>query len=403
MFQVVGLGAPSSHPSKPVLQNAKLKCSNELGNLLKPSLETVQSMMVQSRTLDSFVRELDAIVRRLILVPGAAEAAGLADLDLDLVSIGGTSTSNENANASAKEIDANSKLFGHVAEELAHLGWSRVTNVDDSFRNLDLLCKDETGRDHTVQVLLPIDYPDSPPKCLLNVPVLDKAVDNGQQSDAKHNVQRSFQPVWSPESCNLSSVLSQCEARLAHFVNFWAEMDDFDTNTWVLEPARPSRSDVVRRIALRKHCSVEIALKPESPRDVCTCSFIGPESITGPLRDTFHSGQRNWDTSVPVRANLERILGQEFPSPDTSSKSDFSIECGVCYTYRIMPGKDAGGKGGDMAGALLPDTSCESCGQHFHTQCIGEWLQALPSSRRSFSVIFGNCPYCTAPLSVNLS
>ena len=65
-------------------------------------------------------------------------------------------------------------------------------------------------------------------------------------------------------------------------------------------------------------------------------------------------------------------------------------------------GADAGAQPSAAAGALLPDTSCESCGQHFHAQCIGEWLQALPSSRRSFNVIFGNCPYCTAPISVNL-
>ena len=166
-----------------------------------------------------------------------------------------------------------------------------------------------------------------------------------------------------------------------------------------MEPARPSRSDVVRRIALRKHCSVEITLKPHRPRDVCTCNFIGPENITGPLRHEFHTRQRSWDATVPVRMNLERILGQPFPSPSTSSKSDFSVECGVCYSYRITP---AEGVDVDGVGALLPDTSCESCGQHFHAQCIGEWLQALPSSRRSFNVIFGNCPYCTAPISVNL-
>ena len=353
--------------------------------------------MVQSHTLDVFVQELDAIVKRLIMVPGAAEAAGLGDLDLSLLSSVGTAPV-------SKKDDVNLSLFSRVADELANLGWSNVTNVDDSFRNLELLCRDETGRDHTVRVMLPIDYPNSPPECFLDVPQLDKAVENGRRGDTGQSFHRTFQPVWADEGKNIRSALVQCRARLAEFVNFWAEMDDFDSNTWVLEPAKPSRSDLVRRIALRKHCSVEISLKPQSPRDVCSCSFIGPESITGPLRDAFHSGQRTWDASVPVRANLERILGQEFPSPDTSNKSDFSMECGVCYTYRIMPGADGKSKGGDKTAALLPDTSSRKLGgQHFHTQCIGEWLQALPSSRRSFSVIFGNCPYCTAPISVNLS
>jgi E3 ubiquitin-protein ligase FANCL len=147
----------------------------------------------------------------------------------------------------------------------------------------------------------------------------------------------------------------------------------------------------MRRIALRKHCSVEITIKPKRPRDICTCTFIGPENIVAELRTRFHSGQRAWDVNVTVRTNMETILKQTFPSPATSSKSDFSVECGVCYSYRLED---------DKGTVLLPDTTCESCGQHYHATCIGEWLQALPSTRRSFNVLFGNCPYCTKPLSV---
>ena len=325
-------------------------------------------------------------------------------------------------------------MFNRIADELERgVGWANVANVDDSFRNLELVCADATGRAHTVRVALPEDYPASPPECVLNVPVpagaaadsataeaasAESSMRQGGRGRSRPLLKRRFRAAWlAREKRSLRSVLEQASAELGAFVDFWAEMEDFDANTWVLEPARPSRSDVVRRIALRKHCSVEITLKPHRPRDVCACNFIGPENITGQLRHAFHAGQRTWDVSVPVRVNLERILGQPFPSPSTSSKSDFSVECGVCYSYRIMPGgaaaeeeeEEGGGGGADAgaqpsaaAGALLPDTSCESCGQHFHAQCIGEWLQALPSSRRSFNVIFGNCPYCTAPISVNL-
>merc|ERR1711865_443457 len=176
--------------------------------------------------------------------------------------------------------------------------------------------------------------------------------------------------------------LQQATSWLSEYDAFWSELDDFDANTWILEPSRPSRSDTMRRIALRKHCSVEIIIRCDRPRDVCLCTFIGPEHIVADLRDAFHSGQRTWDVGVTVRTNMERILGQTFPSPSTSSKSDFSVECGVCYAYRLE---------NESGNVSLPDTTCESCGQHFHASCIGEWLQALPSTRRSFNVLFGNC------------
>lgn len=36
-----------------------------------------------------------------------------------------------------------------------------------------------------------------------------------------------------------------------------------------------------------------------------------------------------------VRANLEAALELKLPSPTTSSKEDFSADCGICYTYRL--------------------------------------------------------------------
>jgi hypothetical protein len=35
-----------------------------------------------------------------------------------------------------------------------------------------------------------------------------------------------------------------------------------------------------------------------------------------------------------------------------------------------------------------------ACGKSYHNDCISSWLRSVPSSRRSFGAIFGNCPYC---------
>ncbi|CAH1770244.1 4442_t:CDS:2, partial [Entrophospora sp. SA101] len=34
------------------------------------------------------------------------------------------------------------------------------------------------------------------------------------------------------------------------FQEFWSMLDDIDQNTWILEPDKPKRNDLIRRIAL---------------------------------------------------------------------------------------------------------------------------------------------------------
>ena len=50
----------------------------------------------------------------------------------------------------------------------------------------------------------------------------------------------------------------------------------------------------------------------------------------------------------------------------------------------------------------LPDFICNTCGQAFHQLCVSDWLQSVPSTRRSFNMLFGSCPYCNAPVSVGV-
>ena len=37
----------------------------------------------------------------------------------------------------------------------------------------------------------------------------------------------------------------------------------------------------------------------------------------------------------PLMTNLERVLGVEFPSRTDSAKEDWSVEFGICYSYRL--------------------------------------------------------------------
>ena len=53
----------------------------------------------------------------------------------------------------------------------------------------------------------------------------------------------------------------------------------------------------------------------------------------------------------------------------------------------------------------LPDKVCDNlhCARPFHIACLHTWFKSLPSTRQSFNTIFGNCPYCSTNLSIDVS
>jgi len=100
----------------------------------------------------------------------------------------------------------------------------------------------------------------------------------------------------------------------------------------------------------------------------------------------------SWDHNGMLLDNLQRVLELTFPSPQTTQKSDFMVECGICYSYRIGERQQ-----------MLPDKTCDNpkCARPFHRNCLYEWLKGLTTSRQSFDTIFGTCPYCSNPISIS--
>jgi len=93
-----------------------------------------------------------------------------------------------------------------------------------------------------------------------------------------------------------------------------------------------------------------------------------------------------------VRLNLEAVLGLSFPTPLQASSEgaeEYAVECAVCYMY-------------DLDG-VVPEVAYDGCKKPFHKSCLGEWLRALPSTRQSFNRLFGECPYCSRPITVEAS
>jgi hypothetical protein len=49
-----------------------------------------------------------------------------------------------------------------------------------------------------------------------------------------------------------------------------------------------------------------------------------------------------------------------------------------------------------------PDVNCNNgpCSRPFHRTCLLEWLQAVPTTRKSFNMLFGQCPFCDSSIAV---
>ncbi|XP_033001020.1 E3 ubiquitin-protein ligase FANCL isoform X3 [Lacerta agilis] len=214
-------------------------------------------------------------------------------------------------------------------------------------------------------------YPTEPPDCLVDLPV-------------------QFSVSWIPES-SLLSIHSQFLAALESLKEFWNALDEIDEKTWVLEPEKPTRSATMRRIAVGNNISINIEVDPRHPTMFPECYFLGADHVVNPLKVKLNSNIHLWDPELSLLQNLKEVLEIDFPSREALEKSDFSMDCGICYAYRLD--------------GTIPDQVCDDprCGQPFHQVCLYEWLRGLPSSRQSFNVIFGECPYCNKPITLKMS
>ncbi|KAG9288637.1 hypothetical protein G9A89_006738 [Geosiphon pyriformis] len=263
------------------------------------------------------------------------------------------------------------EFYSTVMAELDSIGWDKLESIDHSFKEIYLKLSDSSGRQHSVNISLPFSYPKSPPIIRVDLP----------------------KSISVPPSRNIKfrNVVTYLLTEFEKHQDFWDLVEDFDKHTWILEPERPKRSHTMRRIFIGNHCSLEIYWDVECPRDIVDCRLHGAEKFVASLREKINSKSIQWDKKLTTKENLENILGIEFPSPQNTSKSDFEIECAICYAYRL---EDS-----------IPDQSCNNakCGQSFHQTCLHEWLRSLPTTRQSFNTLFGNCPYCNDSITTSLT
>ncbi|PXF44395.1 E3 ubiquitin-protein ligase FANCL [Gracilariopsis chorda] len=266
--------------------------------------------------------------------------------------------------------------YEHLLSEIEALGWGRVESIDRTMRSLDLNITDSAQRKHTIQILLPVDYPREPPTCVASLP-------------------QEFTPKLG-EHHILNDVLNQYGQFIERFQDFFRVMEDFDSNTCILEPEHPTWRDTYRRVCIGKHCSVRIEVDPRAPiSGFPECRFLGSENAVAPFKQHLNQNIHKWDITGGTlpRENLQGVLELQFPSRESLMKDTEDVlldECGICYSYRLDD--------------RVPDIACDlkECSKPYHRACLVDWLRALPDTRESFGTISGNCVYCEHPIVVSM-
>jgi E3 ubiquitin-protein ligase FANCL len=272
--------------------------------------------------------------------------------------------------------NTNARLILRVVQELSAIGWSHVNYLHPSLRQFHLQIADSTGRMHTMQLALGEDYPMTCPIIGADLPVPIKI-------------------QWYPQESNLSTLLTTLRQLLQKCEAYFAICEELHEHAWVLEPQSMQFSVVKRRLALGNHCSVELLLAVHDPGStVPNLQFLGPSHALSPWKDAWEKNKSKWlDKSLDGLSFLQKLsslLEQSVPTRQVLEKEE-TLECAICY--------------GIYVDEQLPEVICENshCSRAFHQDCIGTYFRSGSETRQSFDTIFGECPYCTAPMSVKVT
>lgn len=262
-----------------------------------------------------------------------------------------------------------------LLQSLRAVGLARLVPRSDDLSTFEIGFADLAGRSHALEVRVPGAYPE-----------------DGLLVRDQLPVPAGGKPAGWVQWAGLEEAVAAWEAGVASHQGFWDEMDLVDAATWVLEPENPTRDSAFRRIAIGNHCSVHIEVDPEKPRAIPVLRLFGSEVALVDISRRCASLSSTWDPTRSILDNLVALVGSPLPSrADAAGREDLSADCGICFCYRLK----------DKA----PDRACEEprCAKPFHSQCLLEWLRAIPGARQSFNVIFGACPFCSTPLTATIT
>lgn len=279
-----------------------------------------------------------------------------------------------------QELAKSSSFYRRIYSEVEEIGWEHLVRFGEDLRLLSFRVKDKKGRVHILQITLDGTYPNHPPSISADVPYL-------------------FNLKWSINS-RLEDVIQQFQKHLEKLQDFWNLMDDIDHSLLVSDLRYPQRALSHRQLNISNDCCIILSIDANDPTSLPDCRFLGSDSGVERLRGMWRKNCKRWMRDKPFSENLAHVLDIQLHGPSSIQKTDPQTECGICYAQYLPIDDELGDKSGSGT-----DCTCEnnSCSRAFHSVCLVDWLRSITTTRQSFDVLFGNCPYCSDPIAVKMN
>ncbi|MFS8010763.1 putative chromatin regulator PHD family [Helianthus anomalus] len=266
-----------------------------------------------------------------------------------------------------------------INAEIEEIGWEHLVRLAEDLSFVTFRVVDKKERVHVLEILLDKSYPNCAPSVSADVPYL-------------------FDLVWS-RSSRLNDVVKQFRQHLEKLQQFWSAVEDIDQSLLVSDSAQLHRATSFRHINIGNDCSIILHIRVNDPRSLPECRFLGLDENVSLLRDKWRRNCNKWSKDKLFAENLATLLEFQLPGPPGVEKNDQQIDCGICYSQFLPVDDELGPKSGSKT-----DYTCENttCSKAFHSVCLGDWLRSITTTRQSFDVLFGNCPYCSQPVAVKI-
>ncbi|XP_057784386.1 uncharacterized protein LOC131001811 isoform X1 [Salvia miltiorrhiza] len=279
-----------------------------------------------------------------------------------------------------RELAMSSSFCRRIYSEVEEVGWEHLLKMGEDLTFLRFCIMDNKRRAHILEITLDKTYPRSQPSVSADVPY---------NSDLE----------WSPNS-RLRDIVQQFQRHVDKLQDFWSTLDDIDRSLLVLDPKHSHHAVSYRPIKIGNDCCMVLSINVDDPRSLPECRFLGSDTAVNVLRDIWKRKCKEWAREKSFLENLLHIFGNLLPQPSYLQQNEEQVECGICYAQYLPTDDELGAKSGTAT-----DYSCENgnCNRAFHSVCLGDWLRSITTTRQSFDVLFGNCPYCSDPVAVKLS
>ncbi|XP_009338971.2 E3 ubiquitin-protein ligase FANCL isoform X2 [Pyrus x bretschneideri] len=280
----------------------------------------------------------------------------------------------------SRELAQASTFYRAVYSEIEEVGWENLARFSGDLTSLSFRIIDGKGRVHVMEIQLDKTHPKCPPSISADVPYL-------------------FNLKWSSNS-RLKDVVRQFKKHLENLQAFWSTLDDIDRSLWVVDPKQASPAVSYRQIIIGNDCCITLFINSVDPRSLPECRFIGSGPFVNTLRNRWRRNSKRWLKDKPFLENLECLLETQLPMPPDVKKNDQQVECGICYAQSLPIDDELRDKNGTGTDCTCDNTSCNKA---FHSICLVDWLRSITTTRQSFDVLFGSCPYCSEPVAVKIN